>query len=267
MKQQVPRAEHAYKKTEASLQWQAVPAVLAQAQAQGAEGEEVSAAMATQPGPRCGASAVVDPKSKKVYVTGGSAGGEEKDEYLSELWVLDCSSADPSGWQWSRGGANGFRRRAWHTSSLVQDKLLVFGGQTDKPESEPAAADAQQQQQEDEEDDAVLMNELTMYDFESGVWFPVYTVSRVFCSLPTRGASPPFPLSVPLSLPVFLSDLLTDLSSLALLFLRSVDSVDSVRSTDRCVCVCVRRLARRRAPGAGTRRRRSGTASWWSSAG
>ena len=143
-------AEHAYKKSE-GVNWVK---------------KELTALT-----PRCGATASFDPATEKVYVCGGLA----EDGYLDDLWILDTKS-----WQWSQGGSSGLRKRAWHTSSIVNDKLLVFGGQCDKPK----------ELAQDEDDDVKLLDELTMFDFETGVWFAAHTTGEAPCARSGHSATP-----------------------------------------------------------------------------
>ncbi|QDZ22015.1 hypothetical protein HOP50_06g45560 [Chloropicon primus] len=149
-------AEHAYKKS-AGVSWETVS---------GAEDASSGAMVA-----RCGATAALDAETNKVYVCGGLG----DDGYLDDLWILDTGS-----WTWTQGGSSGFRKRAWHTSSIVKDKILVFGGQCDKPE----------ELKEDEDDDTMLLGELTMYDFESGVWFPAHATGEAPCARSGHSATP-----------------------------------------------------------------------------
>jgi N-acetylneuraminic acid mutarotase len=144
-------AEHAYKKS-SGVNW--------------AKKEDLTALT-----PRCGATASFDPATEKVYVCGGLA----EDGYLDDLWILDTKS-----WQWSQGGSSGLRKRAWHTSSIVNDKLLVFGGQCDLPK----------ESRQDEEDDVKLLDELTMFDFETGVWFAAHTTGEAPCARSGHSATP-----------------------------------------------------------------------------
>ena len=109
--------------------------------------------------PRCGATAVLDSTSKKVYV----AGGLSEEGYEGDLWILDLANQT-----WSQG-TSGFKKRAWHTMSIVKDKMLVFGGQCDKDK----------EQAEDEDDDTQLLDDLTIFDEESGVWYQAYTTGEV----------------------------------------------------------------------------------------
>ena len=143
-------AAHAYKKRE-GVRWEAVE-----------QGDMVA---------RCGATAALDASGDRVYVCGGL--GEEG--YLDDLWILDAAT-----WQWTKGGSSGFKKRAWHTSSMVKDKLLVFGGQCDKP----------QEMREDEEDETMLLGELALYDFESGVWFDAHTTGEAPCPRSGHSATP-----------------------------------------------------------------------------
>ena len=136
-------AEHAYQKVGVKDMWQS---------------HRPSPAEGGGPCPaRCGATACLATSKNQVCVSGGLGDAG----YMSDLWILDTES-----WQWNKGGSNGFRERAWHTCSPIEDKgLLVFGGQCDKPKED----------QEDEDDDTLIMGDLVMYDFDSSVWFPVTT--------------------------------------------------------------------------------------------
>ena len=98
-------------------------------------------------------------KTNTAYLVGGL--GDEG--FLSDSWKLN-----PSTWEWSKVQASGLKERAWHTAAVVNDRLLVFGGQCDKPV----------EKREDEEDETELLSDFAIFDFESGVWFDSYSTGE-----------------------------------------------------------------------------------------
>ncbi|XP_038079261.1 rab9 effector protein with kelch motifs-like isoform X1 [Patiria miniata] len=95
----------------------------------------ISHAESTKPQYRMGHTAVYDPNVKCVYVYGGS----KNIRWYNDVHVLDIES-----WRWSLVKANGRApTRAYHTSTLFNKEMYVFGGVYPNPDPEPDGCSAQ----------------------------------------------------------------------------------------------------------------------------
>eukprot|EP00899_Mesostigma_viride_P021436 jgi/Mesvir1/29294/Mv01557-RA.2 len=122
---------------------------------------------ATQPKPVWGASATPWGDSRILYY----GGSDEDNAVVPQMFCLDTGKDT---WTWeplpAESGHHGAppEGRAWHTATLVNDLLLVFGGE--KNAAPPAQGGA------DDDDDGtarVFLNDIAVYDTIGRVWLPM----------------------------------------------------------------------------------------------